>query len=323
MAQTCGTDYAIKDGETLAQIAARTYGNPSQWTIIFYANQDRLGPNGSLLTPGLAIRLPCIGGSAQAQPAAPNTAAAPQAPNPGEAFIISTIVRRLEILTADNYQPYTGRALEGGGMLTQVLSSALDLIKEESKGRFDYGISWVNDWAAHLNPLLITRAFDIGFPWARPECEVASTLDAGSQMRCQKFFFSDPMYEVVTNLFVRENSKIKTLRNEEIHGTSLCRPTGYPVHELDRAGRNWAKDGKITLIRPSSVDECFRLLDNGTVDGVVMSELVGRASIASLGMVDRVRVVDQPVALTTLHVLISKTHPHARTILILRQQFAR
>ena len=44
-AQTCGTDYTIREGETLAQIAARVYGNPAQWTIIFYANQDRLGTN--------------------------------------------------------------------------------------------------------------------------------------------------------------------------------------------------------------------------------------------------------------------------------------
>jgi polar amino acid transport system substrate-binding protein len=315
-AQTCGTDYAIKDGETLAQIAGRTYGSPAQWTIIFYANQDRLGANGSLLTPGLAIRLPCIGSASQPQPAPPAIAAPAQALSANEAFIISSLVRRLEVLTADNYQPYTGRALEGGGMLTQVLSASLDLIKEESKGKFDYGVSWVNDWAAHLNPLLLTRAFDVGFPWARPECEVAATLDAGSQLRCQKFFFADPMYEVVTSMFVRSNgSRITSLRNEEILGTSLCRPTGYPVHELDRAGRNWVKDSKITLIRPSSVDECFRLLDSGSVDGVVMSELVGRASIASLGFTDRVRVIDQPVALTTLHVLISKTHPHARTIL--------
>jgi len=32
-------------------------------------------------------------------------------------------------------------------------------------------------------------------------------------------------------------------------------------------------------------------------------------------MADRIRVVDQPVALTPLHVIIAKTHPHARTIL--------
>src|SRR5262245_35496956 len=60
-AQTCGTEYTIRDGETLAQIAGRVYGNPTQWTVIFYANQDRLGGNMSLLVPGLSIRLPCIG----------------------------------------------------------------------------------------------------------------------------------------------------------------------------------------------------------------------------------------------------------------------
>src|SRR3990172_7681047 len=61
-AQTCGTDYTIKEGETLGQIAARVYGNPAQWTIIFYANQDRLGTNVSLLIPGFTLRLPCVGG---------------------------------------------------------------------------------------------------------------------------------------------------------------------------------------------------------------------------------------------------------------------
>jgi hypothetical protein len=37
--------------------------------------------------------------------------------------------------------------------------------------------------------------------------------------------------------------------------------------------------------------------------------------MASLGLTDKVRMLDQPVALTTYHVLISKSHPHARTIL--------
>src|SRR5262245_40444357 len=54
--QSCGTDYTIKEGQTLAQIAARVYGNPAQWTVIFYANQDRLGDNVSMLVPGLALQ---------------------------------------------------------------------------------------------------------------------------------------------------------------------------------------------------------------------------------------------------------------------------
>jgi polar amino acid transport system substrate-binding protein len=313
IAQTCGTEYTIKEGETLAQIASRVYGNPAQWTVIFYANQDRLGDNVSMLVPGLALRLPCIGG-AQAPVALPPAATMPAQAPAEQGFMISSLVRRVEFLTADGFAPYTGRYLEGGGMLTHVINSAMGQIKEETKGRFDYSISWVNDWGAHLNPLLLTRAFDVGFPWARPDCE-AGNLDQSSQFRCQRFFFSDPLYEVITGLFVRSNSKIRRLRTEEVRGITVCRPAGYPVHELDKDGRNWIKDGVVTLMRPPSVDECFRLLDNGTVDAVAEAELAGRASIVSLGLGDKVRMIDQPLALTTYHVLISKSHPHARTIL--------
>jgi len=313
-AQTCGTDYTIKEGETLAQIAARVYGNPSQWTIIFYANQDRLGTNVSLLIPGFTLRLPCVGGAQQSQlPPIATTPAQTQAPNE-QAIFISSMVRRVEFLTADGFAPYTGRSLEAGGMLTQVIAAAMGVVKDEAKGRFDYGVSWVNDWSAHLNPLLLTRAFDVGFPWARPNCDTVN-LQPTSQFRCQRFFFSEPLYEGITGLFVRANSRIKSLRGEEIAGATLCLPAGQPVHELDDHGRNWVKDGKVVLMRPPTVDECFRLLDNSTVDGVVEAELAGRASMASLGLGDRVSMIDQPIALTTYHALVSKSHPHARTIL--------
>jgi polar amino acid transport system substrate-binding protein len=319
-AQTCGTEYVIKDGETLAQIAGRVYGNPTQWTVIFYANQDRLGGNMSLLVPGLSIRLPCIGAPPGQAPVAvtPPSSKSPL-PTPSASaepsFIISSLLRRIEFLTADGFAPYTGRSLEGGGMVTQIVDAAMGLIKEEAKGRFDYGISWVNDWAAHLNPLLLTRAFDVGFPWARPDCESGLPLDQSSQFRCQRFFFSDPLYESVTGLFVRNSAKIKSLRREELTGLTLCRPAGSPIHELDKDGRNWVKDNIVTLMRPPTIDECFRLLGSGAVDGVVEAELAGRASMASMGLTDKVRMLDQPVALTTYHVLISKSHPHARTIL--------
>src|SRR5688572_4045435 len=115
-AQTCGTEHTVKDGETLAQIAARTYGNPTQWTVIFYANQDRLGGNISLLVPGLNLRLPCIGGAqpapAAALPSAPTPAvsappsSAAQAPRSEPSFVISALLNRVEFLTADGFAPY-------------------------------------------------------------------------------------------------------------------------------------------------------------------------------------------------------------------------
>src|SRR5262245_52632062 len=211
-AQTCGTDYTIKEGETLAQIAARVYGNPTQWTIIFYANQDRLGTNVSLLVPGFTLRIPCVGGAQQVQPLPPIATTPAQTQTPSEAaIIISSLVRRIEFLTADGFAPYTGRSLEDGGMLTQVIAAAMGLVKDEAKGRFDYGVSWVNDWSAHLNPLLLTRAFDVGFPWAKPNCDGVN-LEQTSQFRCQRFFFSEPLYDVITGLFVQSGSRFKVVR---------------------------------------------------------------------------------------------------------------
>src|SRR5260221_11933098 len=139
VAQTCGAEYKIKEGETLAQIAARVYGNPTQWTVIFYANQDRLGTNASLLVPGLAIALPCIGGTAQpSQSQSPlQNATTPSLPptSADSPIMISAMVRRIEFLTPGGYAPFTGSALEGGGMLTEVVSSPMGIIKQEARGR--------------------------------------------------------------------------------------------------------------------------------------------------------------------------------------------
>ena len=57
-AQACGQDYTVQEGDSLAKIATKAYGKSSEWTLIFYANQYRLGWGQSLLVPGLAIRSP-------------------------------------------------------------------------------------------------------------------------------------------------------------------------------------------------------------------------------------------------------------------------
>lgn len=322
-AQTCGEEYVLKEGETLADIAARTYGDPRRWTIIFYANQDKIGNNVSLIVPGLKVRLPCVGGAANrsaaaapAQPAAPAAAPAASATNDSsDTIVVSSLVRRIEFLTADDYAPFTGRSLEGGGMITEVLNKAMNIVKSETGGKLDFNVSWVNDWTAHLNPLLLNRAFDVGFPWIRPDCTDAANLEPESRFRCSRFFFSEPLYEFKLQLFVAQNSPISSLDTNVIQGRTLCRPAGYAMEALDANGRNWLSQDKIVLLRPAAVDDCFRLLRDGTIDGVVINELVGLSSVNALNLKTAVRPVDAPLSLNTLHVVVSKTHPHARTML--------
>jgi polar amino acid transport system substrate-binding protein len=200
-------------------------------------------------------------------------------------------------------------------MMTNIVSAAMDQIKAKSNGAFSYNISWVNDWAAHLNPLLITRAFDAGFPWAKPDCDKISELSQDAKYRCQKFFFSDPLYEIFTVLFVKSNSPITFAKDNEIIGKTLCQPAGYSTYELDKGGRNWVKENKVVLMRPQTIEECFRLLDQGTVNAVVTADLTGKSIIAALGLTDRVKALQRPLAIGTLHVIVPKTHPHASTLL--------
>ncbi len=314
--QDCGSTYKIKENETLADIAARTYGQPGLWTVIFYANQDRLGNNASLLVPGLEIRLPCIGRGANrpAPRATPEEEAAPAQQNPNK-MVASTLVRRIELLTADGYPPFTGRGLEGGGMISEIIETAMALVKQETGGKLEYKVSWVNDWSAHLDPLLVNRAFDAGFPWIKPNCQDTASLDEDAKFRCSRFFYSDPLNEFVLRLFVANDSPIKALADGQIKGTTLCRPAGYSMADLDANGRNWLKDSKIILLRPASIDDCFRLLGDGVIDGVVINELGGLASVNSLGLKAQIRAVDEPLAIKTMHVIVSKTHPYSRTIL--------
>jgi len=48
----------VEDGETLADIAARTYGTPDAAESIWKANRDQLARRDATLTPGMLLRTP-------------------------------------------------------------------------------------------------------------------------------------------------------------------------------------------------------------------------------------------------------------------------
>ncbi len=313
-AQSCGADYTVQDGDSLAKIATRAYGKSSQWTIIFYANQDRLGSGNSLLVPGLSIRIPCLGG---AQPKLPDAATVEaQAPTPEQkAPVLSTEIKRIQFLTATDYAPFTDSSLPNGGMVTDIVNQAMELTKKDAGGAFDYSVSWVNDWSAHLNPLLSTRAFDMGFPWYKPNCQQFEDLDTNAKFRCQKFFFSTPVFEEQVLVFLKADSAIAMENENELVGKRLCRPAGYWTFDLDDKGRNWIKGKKVTLLNPPTVEECLKLLMDGSVDAVPINELTGRAAMVRLDLQSKIKVIEKPLSILTLHVIVAKTHPNARTML--------
>ena len=305
-AQSCGNDYTVVRGDSLSRIAQRAYSNASQWSLIYYVNKAAVGENPSMIHPGLRLRIPCQGEETVADNSTAESEPVVPAAYQGDASVT--------LLTADDYRPFTDRGLPRGGMITDIVRTALDAQKQAADGPA-YEINWVNDWSAHLNPLLSNGAFDMGFPWFRPTCERYNELDDPAKYRCDTFEFSDPVFEILVLFFARNDASFQFTDDAEIVGKRLCRPSGYFTFDLDKNGRNWVKDEKITLLRPQSVDECFQMLARNEVDAVTINEFTGREAVRKLDMGDRVRTIERPVSVLNLHVIVPKTHPQAAALL--------
>ncbi len=308
-AETCGGIYTVKPGDSLSRIADRLYKNAKMWSTIHQNNLQKIGDNPSLIRVGQKLRLACINGLPTGLPggtdvAVATTASAPVVVAPGNAASAT----KINLLTADDYKPFTDRSLPGGGLVAEVVQKAMEAA-DPPEG---FAIHWVNDWSAHLEPLLSNALLDMGFPWLQPDCAADP-----SQYRCENFYFSEPMFEMLIMLFTSKEHPIAFDSDDDILGKTLCRPKGYYTHDLDKNGRNWIREGKITLKSPVSVADCFEMLMKGEVDAVALNEFTGRAAIKEAGIEDRVEVAPRPLSIEGLHVIVHKSHPRAQELLAL------
>jgi len=213
----------------------------------------------------------------------------------------------IKFLTADDYAPFTDRKLVNGGLVTDMLVTALE--SHPDKPAFD--ISWINDWSQHLDPLLTNFEYDLGFPWLQPDC--ASTPD---DYRCQNFNFSNPIIHMLVLLFTDKERPLIFNKDADIQGAVLCRPNGYYTHDLEKDGRLWLTNNVIKLEQPSSIKDCFDMLIAGEVDAVALNEYTGRSAVSELSLKDRVEVLENhPLSIEGLHVVVHKQHPRAKELI--------
>lgn len=307
-AQTCGGTYKVQSGDSLSLIADTLYKNAGMWTAIHSNNLSAIGENPNSIHAGMRLSLSCIdglplgleGGVVISNVTATSAVIETQ---PGTAATRS----KINLLTASDYAPFTDKNLPNGGLFTDVVNMALT----EAQPDQGYAIHWVEDWGSHFDPLLSNALLDAGFPWYKPDC--TSTPD---DYRCSNFLFSDPMFEMLILLFTNKSNPVTFARDEDLFGKTLCRPNGYFTHDLDRGDRRWLTDGKVTLVQPQTVADCFEMLIDGEIDAVAMNEFTGRTALKDLDLKDKVEIVQsRPLSIEGLHVLVHKTHPQAEDML--------
>lgn len=308
-AETCGGIYTVQRGDSLSLIADGLYKNAGLWTAIQQNNIDKIGSNPNNISVGMKLNLLCLNGLPIGLEGGTEVVVGAAAA-PIEAPVITpgtgVRVERINLVTGDDYAPFTDRKLNKGGLLADLVQRAM----EESAPAEGFAIHWVNDWDSHLGTLLEQGLVDMSFPWSRPNCE-----ENPEEYRCKTFLFSESMFEILELVYVDTTRPIKFDTDEDMIGKTLCRMSGYSTHELDQGGRNWVKDGKIKLERPDGVDDCFNLLIEGKVDAVMIDEFAGKVVIKEMGMLDRIQPLPRPLGIVPLNVLIHKGNPRAEELL--------
>jgi ABC-type amino acid transport substrate-binding protein len=353
LAQEACTPYVVVAGDNLRYIARAAYGDADMFRVVYNANVAVIGEKADLIEIGVVLQIPCdprsstetaaaapseglttgvvdpakvpvkvvpelpvatAGAKAETETAVETAAAAPAATDPAAAPAAPTEAVPVRFVTGNGYAPFADEMLPGGGMFTQLVEMAVF----RADPAINYNLTFINDWQAHLDALLPSGAYDLSFPWIKPDCDAPVMLSASDQSRCDNFEFSAPFYEIVDAYFVQASSDLVSATSySAFEGKRICRPEGYTVGVLDAAG---LMGDKVDLVRPVNVTDCFEALAAGKVDLVSIDAEVGDSAIAELGMTGDFLQNPHLTALQSLHVIAAKSNPKAVAMLKMLDQ---
>lgn len=311
--QSACTIYSVQGGDTLRDIAQAAYGS-GNFQQIFNANRTVIGSNPNNIEVGDELVLPCEDGSLPSETAAVAPAVQPTAAASANNTVQQGYVPTIKFLTGGNYAPFTDESLPGRGLFTELVDTAMTRAAPDR----DYTITFVNDWGAHLSALLPINAFDLGFPWFKPDCSKVDLLTPSDQRRCTDFNWSDPVYEVVVPYFAKSGSRfVGATQHSDFLGARICRPEGYATFYMAEEG---LVEPAITMVTPVLPEECFTLLMDDQVDVISLELDVSEGVIADLGLAGQVTEVGGLSELLSLSVLTHKSNPYGRAYITLLNQ---
>jgi polar amino acid transport system substrate-binding protein len=339
-AQDACTTYTVVAGDNLRFIARSAYGDADLFRVIYNANVDVIGEKADLIEIGARLVLPCdplnptaaasepdAGGvAAVVDPATVATEVVPELPIEGagegteEAVVELAAAAAPEatapapvpvrMVTGNGYAPFADETLPGGGMVTQLVEMAIF----RADPAIPYNMTFINDWQAHIDALLPSGAYDLSFPWIKPDCSGGTMLSPGDQARCDEFVFSAPFYEIVDGFFaVAGSDLISATSYSAFNGKRICRPEGFTAGVLEAAG---LAEPTVQLMRPTEVTDCFEALAAGKVDLVSIDAEVGDSAIATLGLTGQFVQNPHLMALQSLHVIAHKSNPRAIEMIV-------
>jgi polar amino acid transport system substrate-binding protein len=200
----------------------------------------------------------------------------------------------LRLVSGDDYAPFTGQQLAGGGMLTQIVQAALAA----------RDIASTVDWRPWNRGYLMTLRgeYDATFPYAH------------TAERENEYLYSAPVFIAKQHLYSRAGEVFEPDDLSVLIGKRLCHPLGW---QPPAAIRQLVEEGQLSRHSPGGLDECARLLLLGRDDLFVADLRLGDAALRATGEPSsRFRRSENLFGSNPLHLIVPRRHPRAEEIIL-------
>jgi polar amino acid transport system substrate-binding protein len=204
------------------------------------------------------------------------------------ALAIPVHATELNLVTGDQYAPFTDQRLPHGGMLSEMMKVIFHKM----------------GYAVHID----FKPWKRGYMEAREGLYLGTFPYAKTDERLREFLYSEPLHVVREVFYVRRDATIRYAQDEDLTGLTVCRPLGYLLSDIQPL-----LDAKIvTVQQPSQLENCFRMLELKRVDLVVINDTVGKEVVASIygaSGQSAFKILEKSLAELSLHFIISKQNP--------------
>ena len=298
----CGKPYTVVAGDSLSGIAQRAYGNDASYQLVYSVNSGTVGSDPAFVQEGSVLKVPCLD---KVTPSTANTAVIRQVST--TKALPPPAPRQIRFVVGSDWAPFTNEDQAQGGMMTEVTNVAMSIADNKPS----YKIDFINDWGAHLQPLITDHAYDFSLVWLKPNCELVDKLGDGSKFRCNNLFWSQPLFEQIIGYYTRADHP-RPATHKDLFGLKVCRPAGYSTFMMEEVD---LVEPNISFKREGTTTGCFEGLVSGKYDVVVLAAEVAEGAIAEIGARDKIKFQDQLSYVATMHAVIAKTNPHAKEYL--------
>lgn len=200
----------------------------------------------------------------------------------------------LDMVTGNDYQPFSDSGLPEGGLAVEVVKKAL--ATQDVDVNVDF-LPWARGYKQTAR-----GDVDATFPYIRTDD------------RKKEVLFSEPFFEIKPQVISAADNPVRfDGEKASLDGLTVCRPVGYAMEPMIDA---MIQNGRLDTQDPDGIGQCPPLVKAGRIDFFVENNFVWPGLAKSEGL-DRsnYHVAETPIRTNNLYVIVGKAHPRAGEII--------